>query len=132
MKKLMALLEESADAERAKRVAAATMLPQPWRPIVSAPKDGTLLDVLFDVPTAEPEMAEFYAPGCSRKKAAEEPIIENVAFVNGNFAPVIDAEGARMIADLKGGWGDTQRSVTYSILSVSITHWRPAAFPYVK
>lgn len=117
----MSLLEESREVP-----------PNQWRPMVSAPKDGTLLDVLFDIRTAEPGMAEFYVPGCTRKKEPEEPIIENVAFVNGNFAPVIDAEGGKVVAALKGDWGDTQGSTFHSIMRVSLTHWRPASSPYIE
>lgn len=65
-----------------------------WQDIASAPKDGTLLDVLFDPATAERDaagsMAEFYAPGCTRRKNPSQPIIERVAFINRHFRPVMD------------------------------------------
>jgi hypothetical protein len=99
-----------------------------WEPIETAPKDGSLLDVKFDVASAEEHMAEFYAPQSTRTREPAEPVIENVAFVNGGFKPVIDAEGAREVARLAGSWG-TVIGVAYGIVSVTLTHWRPAASP---
>lgn len=49
----------------------------------------------FDIATVENCMGEFCAPGCKRKNAPAEPVIENVAFLNGGFKPVIDTDGAR-------------------------------------
>lgn len=126
----IAMLETGADADRAARVAAAKVLPAKWSDITSAPKDGTLLDVKFDVATAEPGMAEFYAKGCTRQREAAEPVIENVAFVNGSFKPVIDGEGARFVASIAGGWGPEQ-GTGYGISSVTLTHWRPSAYPFI-
>jgi hypothetical protein len=99
-----------------------------WQSIETAPKDGSLLDVKFDVASAEAHMAEFYAPLSTRAVEPTEPVIENVAFVNGGFKPVIDAEGAREVACLAGGWG-TVLGVAYGIVSVTLTHWRPASNP---
>lgn len=131
MKTMLALLEDAADADRAARVSAAMAPPQPWQPIDTAPRDGTLIDVLFDVQTAEQGMAEFYAPGCTRKKEPASPVIENVAFVNGSFKPVIDAAGVRAVAAVAGGWGEVD-GVAYGIMSVTLTYWRPAAFPPIE
>lgn len=97
---------------------------------MSAPKDGTLLDVKFNVDTAEPGMAEFYAKGCTHQQAPAEPIIENVAYVNGCFKPVIDGDGARLVASIAGGWGP-EGGTGYGIGSVALTHWRPAAYPFI-
>lgn len=87
-----------------------------WQPIATAPQDGTLLDVLFDPHTAEIDhggrrplsMAEFYAPGSTRRKNPAEPLIANVEFSNRCFRPV--HEGTRL----------------HGILSVTLTHWRLA------
>jgi hypothetical protein len=76
-------------------------------------------------------MAEFYAPGCTRKKAPAEPIIENVVYLNGGFKPVVDAEAARLAAALKGGWGAVP-GLLHGVVSVEPTHWRPAAYPPVE
>jgi hypothetical protein len=88
-----------------------------WRTIDSAPRDGTLLDVLFDPATAEIDrsgrrplsMAEFYVPGSTARRNPVEPLIENVEFSNRHFRPVTE-DGTRL----------------YAILSVTLTHWRPA------
>lgn len=88
-----------------------------WQPINSAPKDGTLLDVLFDPATAEIDrggrrplsMAEFYAPGSTARRNPAEPLIENVEFSNYSFRPVTE-DGTRL----------------HGIISVTLTHWRPA------
>lgn len=127
---LMSMLKAGAEEDRAARVAAAFGVPGVWMEIVSAPKDGTLLDVKFLVATAEPSMAEFYAPGCTRELDPSDPVIENVAFVNGSFKPVIDSDGARLVALLAGGWG-SEAGTGYGIASVMLTHWRPAAFPFI-
>jgi len=126
----ISMLEAGADEDRAARVAAAKSGPANWLAIASAPKDGTLLDVRFIVETAEPGMAEFYAQGCTRESQPTEPIVENVAFVNGAFKPVIDGDGARLVASLAGGWGP-ERGTGYGIISVTLTHWRPAAYPFI-
>lgn len=89
-----------------------------WQPIASAPRDGTLLDVLFDPRTAEIDrsgrrplsMAEFYAPGSTHKHDPAEPLIERVEFSNRHFRP-LGEDGTRL----------------YAILSVTLTHWRLAA-----
>ena len=47
-----------------------------WEPIETAPKNGTLLDVRFDVASSEHGAAEFYAPGCTRRQAPVEPVID--------------------------------------------------------
>ncbi|KWU26348.1 hypothetical protein [Burkholderia cenocepacia] len=99
-----------------------------WQPIGTAPKDGRLLDLLFDIKTAELGSAEFYAPGCTRRRNPTEPLIENVAYVNGGFKPVVDADGAREVAALGGGWGNVS-GVRYGIMSVTPTHWRFAVKP---
>lgn len=126
-------LEEMAATERSSRVAAAAESPKPWEPMETAPRDGTLLDVLFDVPSAEPHAAEFYVPGCTRKIAPAEPVIENVAFVNGSFAPVTNFDGAQSVLALGGGWGNVAAgSVSHGILSVNLTAWRPAAYPFIE
>lgn len=125
------LLEQSANKDRMARIAAATSPPQPWQPIESVPKNGTLIDVMFDVLSAEEGMAEFYAPGCTRKKNAADPVIENVAFINGSFKPVIDAAGAKAVATVAGGWGQVS-GVAYGITSVTLTAWRSAAFPFIE
>lgn len=86
-----------------------------WQPIASAPRDGTLLDVLFDPDSAEIDrsgrrplsMAEFYAPGSTRKRDKTEPLIEKVEFSSGHFRPITD-EGTRL----------------HGILSVTLTYWR--------
>jgi len=101
-----------------------------WTRIDLAPKDGSLLDARFDIASAEDGMAEFYAPGCTRKVNPTQPVVTNVAFCNGNFRPVIDADGAREVASLAGGWG-TVTGVAYGIVSVTLTHWRPAINPPV-
>ena len=88
-----------------------------WQAIESAPKDGTLLDVLFDPVTAEIDrsgrrplsMAEFYAPGSTARRNPAEPLIENVEFSNYSFRPVTE-DGTRL----------------YGIISVTLTHWRLA------
>lgn len=133
MSSMFASLEEMAATERATRVAAAAETPQPWRPMDSAPRDGTLIDVLFDVPSAEPHAAEFYAAGSTCNSSPADPVIENVAFVNGSFAPVVSAEDAKIVAALKGGWGTVDSgSVCHGILSVNLTAWRPAAYPFIE
>lgn len=126
----ISMLEAGADSDRAARVAAAKGSPSEWSGIESAPKDGTLLDVRFDITTAEPGMAEFYAKGCTRQREAVEPVIENVAFVNGSFKPVIDGDGARLVASIAGSWGP-EHGTGYGISSVTLTHWRPAAYPFI-
>lgn len=76
-----------------------------WQPIETAPRDGTLLDVLFDPATAEIDhggrrplsMAEFYAPGSTRRKDPALPIIERVEFSNRHFRPVTE-DGTRLYA----------------------------------
>lgn len=130
MKSLVAMLEDDAAAERDERVAAATQAPKPWADIATAPKDGTLIDVKFEVANAEPGMAEFYAPGSTRRGDATEPTIENVVFANGCFAPVIDKEAAAAAIELQGGWGELPGRL-YGIMSVTLTHWRPAAYPFI-
>ena len=126
----MSMLEAGAQEDRAASVAAAVGPPGCWVEIDSAPKDGTLLDVRFVVEAAEPGAAEFYARGCTRGVDATEPIIENVAFVNGSFKPVLDGDGARNVASLGGGWGP-EKGTAYGIGSVTLSHWRPAAYPFV-
>lgn len=96
----------------------------------TAPRDGTLLDVLFDVPSADPRSAEAYAPGCTRKEGPTSPFIENVAFGNDNFTPVLDAQGALAMIKMKGGWGGVS-GVDHAVANVTLTHWRPAAYPHV-
>jgi hypothetical protein len=127
---LISIMAAGADEEREARVAASKGVPANWLDIASAPKDGTLLDVKFNVDTAEPGMAEFYVQGCTRQRNPVEPVIENVAYVNGCFKPVIDGEGARLVASIAGGWGSEQ-GTGYGIGSVTLTHWRPAAFPFI-
>ena len=122
----ISMLEAGAGEDRAARVTAAQRAPADWVEIASAPKDGRLLDVKFVVETAEPGMAEFYARGCTHGKGGSGPVIENVAFVNGSFKPVIDGEGARFVASLGGGRG-AERGTGYGIASVTLSHWGPAA-----
>jgi hypothetical protein len=126
----ISMLESSADEDRAERVAAAKFPPADWIEFASAPKDGTLIDVKFNSATAEPDMAEFYAPGCTRQRKPTEPIIENVAFVNGSFKPVVDGDGARLVESIAGGWGP-EKGVGYGIGGVTLTYWRPAAYPFI-
>jgi len=76
-------------------------------------------------------MAEYYAPGCTRPGSSVEPVIENVAFINGSFKGVVDAEAARAVEQLKGGYGAVT-GVTYGILSVTLDGWRPAAYPHIE
>jgi hypothetical protein len=88
-----------------------------WQSIDTAPRDGTLLDVLFDPATAEIDrsgrrplsMAEFYAPGSAARRNPALPLIERVEFSNHSFRPVMK-DGTRL----------------HGIISVSLTHWRPA------
>ncbi len=88
-----------------------------WSAIDSAPRDGTLLDVLFDPASAQIDrsgrrplsMAEFYVPDSTARRNPVEPLIENVEFSNRHFRPVTE-DGTRL----------------YAILSVTLTHWRPA------
>lgn len=108
---------------------AAEQMAGDWIRIESAPKDGSLLDARFDIASAEDDMAEFYAPSCTSKVDPTQPVIANVTFCNGHFRPVIDADGAREVASLAGGWG-TATGVAYGIVSVTLTHWRPAANPF--
>jgi len=80
-----------------------------------APRDRTLLDVLFNPTTAEIDysgrkplsMAEFYAPRSTRRANPAEPRIDRVEFSNGHFRPVMEC-GTRL----------------HGILSVDLTHWR--------
>lgn len=89
-----------------------------WLPIDTAPRDGTLIDVLFDPQTAEIDyggrkpvsMAEFYAPGSTRRSNPTEPLIERVEFSNGHFRPVTD-DGTRLYA---------------CDMAITLTHWRAA------
>lgn len=97
-----------------------------WQPIATAPRDGSLVDVWFDIASAEAGAAEFYAPGCTRPEGQSEPVIGHVAFVNGHFRPVIDEAGAQAVAALAGGWGPVE-GVAYAIVSVTLSRWRPAA-----
>lgn len=97
-----------------------------WQPIPTAPRDGSLLDVWFDIASAEAGAAEFYAPGCTQPDGQNEPVIEQVACVNGHFRPVIDQAGTRAVIALAGGWG-TVEGVAHGIVSVTLTRWRPAA-----
>jgi hypothetical protein len=94
-----------------------TELDPPWQPIATAPRDGTLLDVRFDPTTAEVDavgsLAEFYAPGCTRRRKPAEPVITGVEFSNGHFRPVCQGS-----PDVK----------MHGIVSVTLTHWRPAVF----
>lgn len=92
-----------------------------WQPANTAPQDGTLMDVLFDPATAEIDysgrralsMAEFYAPGSTRRKNPEPPIISRVEFSNRHFRPVME-DGTRL----------------HGIISVTVTHWRPHQEPH--
>lgn len=76
-----------------------------WQPIEQAPRDGTLLDVMFDPATAEIDysgkrplsMADFYAPGSTRRKDPTPPVIERVEFSNRHFRPVMEC-GTRLYA----------------------------------
>ncbi|MFK4706028.1 hypothetical protein ABIC83_002867 [Roseateles asaccharophilus] len=131
MSKLIDLLHAGADEDRERRVAAATVPPQPFEPIATAPKDGTLLDVKFNPATAEPGMAEFYVQGSTSSSDPVEPVIENVAFVNGRFTPVYTLEGAEAVKALGGGRGSPPGCL-YGIMSVDLTHWRPAAYPVIE
>ena len=87
-----------------------------WQPIDSAPRDGTLIDVLFDPATAEIDrsgrrplsMAEFYAPGSTRIVSPAQPLIERVEFSNRHFRPVSE-DGDRFYA---------------CDMAVTLTHWR--------
>jgi hypothetical protein len=54
-------------------------------------------------------MAEFYAPGCTRKRNPTDPVIANVRFKNRHFRPVIPG---------------SPEIDCYAILSVNLTHWR--------
>jgi len=130
---LLAALEAGADEDRRARVAAAVLPPQPWQGIDEVPMDGMLLDVKFDPWTADIDgsgknMAEFYVPGSTRRLDPAEPIIENVAYVNGGFKPVVDWDAAEAVRALAGRWGHVD-GVLYGIMSVRLTHWRPAAYP---
>lgn len=85
---------------------------QPWQPIETAPR-GPLLDVKFDIASAEVDgtgknMADFYAPGCRRRRNPVDPVICGVRYSRGHFRPVL---------------GELE---LYAILSVTLTHWRPA------
>lgn len=128
-REMLKQLETAAAEARQARIAAATAPPQAWASMESAPKDGTLVDVLFDPSAADRSQAEFYAPGCTRKSSPTLPCIENVAFVNGAFRSVVDAQGAQDAAALAGDWG-TVEGLGYGITDVRLTHWRPAAYPY--
>lgn len=83
-----------------------------WMPISTAPRDGTMIDVLFDPTTADRDrmgsLAEFYAPGCTRRKNPTEPVIEGVHFSNRHFRP-----------------GKPEDRFTACDMSVTLTHWRP-------
>lgn len=88
-----------------------------WQPIETAPKDGTLLDVLFDPATAERDtagsMAEFYAPGCTRRTKPTQPLIERVAFINCHFRPVMEDGYTLYACDM----------------AVTLTKWRRHGLP---
>lgn len=129
---MMRRLIQGAEQERAGRVARALAPPQPWQPIETAPRDGTLIDLRFDPAREGREGAEFYAPGSTRRKEPAEPVIENVVFCNGHFRPVVDAEAAAA-AKAAMAAGDGHKSLPgtlYAIMSVVPTHWRPAAYPF--
>lgn len=95
-----------------------------WQDIASAPKDGTLLDVMFDPVTAEIDysgrrplsMAEFYVPGSTRRTKPEPPVIERVEFSNRHFRPVMEC-GTRLYA---------------CDMAVTLTKWRPHRSPARK
>jgi hypothetical protein len=129
---LLQILEAGEEEDRARRVSAAEGPPAKWMDFASAPKDGTLVDLKFRVEDAEPGAAEFFAPGCTCTLNPTEPIIENYAFVNGSFRGVVDAAGAQRALALGGvSCSDRGLNMTYGITSVSLTHWRPAAYPYI-
>lgn len=128
---LLELLEQAAATELKIRHDAATTPPRPWEDITTAPRDGALLDVRFDPhQDAEPGMAEFYAPGCTRRVNPTEPVIENVAFANGSLRPISSADEAARALAAKGDFTDGS-GFAYGIKSVTLTHWRPAAYPYL-
>lgn len=83
-----------------------------WHPMETAPKDGTILDVKFDPASAEVDaagsLAEFYAPGCTRKINPSEPIIESVYFQNRHFRLFVPG----------------LKTTMPGIVSVTLTHWR--------
>lgn len=68
-----------------------------WEPIDTAPKDGTMIDLMFDPHTAERDrmgsLAEFYAPGCARKSNPTAPIIESCHYSNWHFRPGTPGDG---------------------------------------
>lgn len=84
-----------------------------WHPMETAPRDGTMLDVRFDPGTAERDrmgsLAEFYAPGCTRRRDPTEPVILGVHFSNRHFRPGLPGDG-----------------FCACDLSVTLTGWRPA------
>jgi hypothetical protein len=87
-----------------------------WQPIETAPRDETMIDVRFDPTTAERDemgsLAEFYAPGCTRRKNPTEPVIEGVHFSNRHFRPGRPGEGYHACD-----------------MAVTLTHWRAPTTP---